>query len=87
MAATLAVTFTFIRCVRESLYELRYLKSVGSCRCPGNLELRTSQLKNSQNPYGVGLRNMTLQLAMYYVSSHASACYFLIIHGDVIGPL
>ena len=29
---------------------------------------------------------MALQLAMYYVSSHASARYFLIRHGDVIKP-
>ena len=27
---------------------------------------------------------MTLHLGMYYVSSHASARYFLIIHGDVM---
>ena len=45
------------------------------------------EVKNPQDLNMVGLRNIALQLAMYYVSSHASACYFLIIHGDVIGPL
>ena len=35
-----------------------------------------------QSAYG----NMALQLAMYYVSSYASAHYFLIRHGGVIEP-
>ena len=31
--------------------------------------------------------NMALQLVMYYMSCHASACYFLILrHGDVFEP-
>ena len=30
--------------------------------------------------------HMALQLALYYVPSHASACYFLIRHGGVISP-
>ena len=51
MAATLAATFTFIRCVRESLYVLRYLKSV-ICVGP-NCE---REVKNSQNLYAVSLR-------------------------------
>ena len=55
MAATFAATFTFIRFVRESLYRLRYLKSVV---CVGEtLTLNCEhEVKNSQNPYAVGLR-------------------------------
>ena len=44
------------------------------------------EVKNPQDLNAVGLRNMALQLAMYYVSSHASACYFLTRYGGVIKP-
>ena len=53
MAVTLVATFTFIRCVRESLYGLRYLKSVVRIGETLNCE---REVKNSQNPYVVGLR-------------------------------
>ena len=52
MAATLAATFTFIRCVRESLYGDSYLKSVG---CVGETLNCEHEVKNSQNLYAVGL--------------------------------
>ena len=53
MAVTLAANFTFISCVRESLYGLRYLKSVVRVGETLNCE---REVKNSQNPYAVGLR-------------------------------
>ena len=57
MAATLAATFTFIRCVRESLYGLRYLKSVVRVGLGVGETLNCERkVKNSQNPYAVGLR-------------------------------
>ena len=51
MAATLAATFTFIRCVRESLYGLRHLKSVVRVGETLNCE---REVKISQNPYAGG---------------------------------
>ena len=56
MAATLAATFTFIRCVRESLYRLRYLKSVVRVVRVGETLNCEHEVKNLQNPYVVGLR-------------------------------
>ena len=45
------------------------------------------EVKNPQDLYAVGLWKMALQLAMYYVSSHASARYFLIMrHSGVFKP-
>ena len=34
------------------------------------------KVKNPQDLYAISLRNMALQSAVYYVSSHASAPYF-----------
>ena len=80
MAVTLAPTFTLIRCVSGSLFgdiwNFVGLVCVGktlNCEC---------EVKNPQNLYMVNL-----QLAMYYMSSHASAHYFLIRHGGVISPI
>ena len=48
-----------------------------NCKC---------KVKNPQGLYAISLRNMALQLAVYYVSSHASVPYFLIRQGGVIEP-
>ena len=54
MAATLSATFTFIRCVRGSLYgdtwnlvRLVHVSEILNCEC---------EVKNPQNLYAVGLR-------------------------------
>ena len=66
----------------------RYLESCLVCSRVGKALNCEREVKNPQNLYAVGLGNMALQWAMYYVSSHESARYFLIRHGGgVIGPL
>ena len=79
MVATLAATFTFISCVWGWLCII--IKIFGILFSQLSVKPWTVNVKLKilrifmRSVYG----NMVLQLAMYYVSSHASACYFLIL--------
>ena len=87
MAATLAATFTLISCVRGSLYTIIKISGIlfGQLSVKpwtANVKLKILRIF-TQSIYG----NMALQLAMYYVSSHASVRYFLILrHSGVFEP-
>ena len=87
MAATLAATFTLTSCVQGSLCIIIKVSGIlfGQLSVKswtGNIKLKILNIF-TWSVY----ENMALQLAMYYMSSHASACYFLILrHGGVFEP-
>ena len=56
IAATLAATFTFIRCVQESLYGARYGDIWNRSVRVGETLNCEREVKNSPNLYTVGLR-------------------------------
>ena len=85
---TLAATFTYTTCVWGSLYGDIW-NFVGSVHVGETLNCKC-EVKNPQNLYAVGLRKygtMVGHVLHDYMSSHASAHYFLIRQGGVIGPL
>ena len=85
MAATLVATFTLIR-----LFEDHYMEISVILFCWFVLLkpwIANMKLKILRTFTWLVKENMALQLTIYYVSSHASACYSSIRHGGVIGPL
>ena len=85
MAVTLAATFTFIRCVRGSLYgdmwnlvQLVHICETLNCE---------REVKNPQNLYAVSVRKYGTTVGHVLCVISYICMLFLIRHGGVIGPL
>ena len=60
-----------------------------SCSVVGEALNYECEIQNPQDLHAAGLRKYSTTVGhvySYYVSSHASACYFSIRHGGVIEP-